>query len=301
MSQHVAETPAETAWPPIAQQTQERQRGHLRSLADAPTRAAFGAECAEGQDQPNRTVLGRVVLILDAFKGESRVLGLSELSRRTGLPKSTLHRLAEQLCTAGWIQRASGGYRVGLGLFEIGNLAVEGTRLHSTAVPRLQTLAARTGMAAQLAVADGSDIVYLDRVAHPSMPMPTRRGGRYPAYCTALGKALAAFDPDTRDEILEAPMPVRTPQTLTSPSSFLAEVHKAHEAGVAFDRGESHPSLACVAAPILHGNQVIAAVSVTGRVGGVHWASAAEAVRSAADAIHNAMYALSTPRQRSRH
>ena len=87
---------------------------------------------------PEHTVLGRSAAIMDAFNGPQRVLSLADLNKRTRLPKSTLHRLVDQLCQVGWLERDHGGYRVGLRMFEFGTLAVDGNRLHDAAFPHLQ-------------------------------------------------------------------------------------------------------------------------------------------------------------------
>lgn len=241
-----------------------------------------------GLQGSERTVLGRIAVIMAAFSDGRQVLSLGDLRERTRLPKSTLHRLADQLCGVGWIERDPGGYRVGLRMFELGSLAVAGTRLQEAALPHLQALASRTGMAAQLGVLDQAEVVYLERVTSGPLRLPTRRGGRKPAHCTALGKALAAFDDEAVHAVVSARMPRRTANTITEPLALRSELMRVREAGVAFDRGEVYEGLACVAAPIRSADQVIAAVSVTGPVGRMRWATLAEAVSGTADAIRNA-------------
>ena len=144
---------------------------------------------------------------MEAFNGAQQVLSLADLNKRTRLPKSTLHRLVDQLCQVGWLERDHGGYRVGLRMFEFGTLAVDGNRLHEAAFPHLQALASRTGLAAQLAILDHAEVVYLERIVVGPIRLPTRRGGRKPAYCTALGKAMAAYDDDAIQTVMAAPMP----------------------------------------------------------------------------------------------
>lgn len=247
----------------------------------APNRTA-------SQRSPERTVLGRAASIMEAFDGGQQVLSLGELSGRTRLPKSTLHRLADQLCEVGWIERAPGGYRIGMRLFELGTLAVEGSRLQDAAFPHLQALAARTGMAAQLAVLGGTEVVYLERIVVGRFPLPTRRGGRKPAYCTGLGKAMIAFDDDAFRAVISSRMPRKTAHTITEPSALSAELTQVRRTGVAFDRGEAHRELVCVAAPIRLSGRAIGAVSVTAPAGRMRWDMATDAVRSAAAAIWNA-------------
>jgi DNA-binding IclR family transcriptional regulator len=244
----------------------------------------------EGGDRrpPEHTVLGRSASIMEAFNGGQRVLSLADLNKRTRLPKSTLHRLVDQLCQVGWLERDHGGYRVGLRMFELGTLAVEGNRLHEAAFPHLQALASRTGLAAQLAILDRAEVVYLERIVVGPIRLPTRRGGRKPAYCTALGKAMAAYDDEAMHVVISAPMPRKTANTITEPVALWTELERVREAGVAFDRGEAYAELVCVAAPIRSSGQAIAAVSVTGPAGRMRWSVVTEAVRGTAAAIWNA-------------
>jgi DNA-binding IclR family transcriptional regulator len=244
---------------------------------------------------PEHTVLGRSAAIMEAFNCAQPVLSLADLNKRTRLPKSTLHRLVDQLCQVGWLERDHGGYRVGLRMFEFGTLAVDGNRLHEAAFPHLQALASRTGLAAQLAILDHAEVVYLERIVVGPIRLPTRRGGRKPAYCTALGKAMAAYDDDAIDAVTAAPMPRKTARTVTEPAALWTELQRVREAGVAFDRGEAYEELECVAAPIRGSGRAIASVSVTGPTGRKRWNVVTEAVLSTAASIWNANINLRGP------
>jgi hypothetical protein len=145
------------------------------------------------EDSQAGTVVGRLEAILGSFDGCDHALGLSEISHRVGLPKSTVHRLANQLCAVGWLERNSGGYRVGLKLLELGSVALQRTGLRETAFKHLHSLALRTGLVVHLGILDHGEVVYLDRVTTTRVTLPTRVGGREPAYCTALGKVMLAF------------------------------------------------------------------------------------------------------------
>jgi DNA-binding IclR family transcriptional regulator len=263
--------------------------GKVAAVLSSPVTSGHDEDAGDRRG-PERTVLGRVASIMEAFNGGQQVLSLGELSECTGLPKSTLHRLADQLCQVGWVQRDPGGYRVGMRLFELGNLAVEGNRLHEAAFPHLQALAAKTGLSAQLGILDQAEVVYLERIVVGPLRLPTRRGGRKPAYCTALGKAMAAFDDDVIRAVVSSRMPRKTANTITEPGALRTELHQVREAGVAFDRGETYEELVCVAAPIRHSGRAIGAVSVTGPAGRMRWGVATEAVRSTAAAIWNASF-----------
>src|SRR5262249_58244507 len=118
------------------------------------------------------------------------------LSALVGLPKSTVHRLLEQLRALGWVERdRNNEYRIGMRLFELGGLAKQRNQLIDAALPHLCALAADTNMTVQLGVLDRRQVVYLERITLGGYALPTRLGGRVPADCTGLGKALLGFDP----------------------------------------------------------------------------------------------------------
>jgi DNA-binding IclR family transcriptional regulator len=142
-------------------------------------------EIDEGRHYPEHTVLGRSASIMEAFNCSRPVLSLSDLNRRTRLPKSTLHRLLDQLCQVGWLERDHGGYRIGMRMFELGTLAVDGNRLHEAALPHLQALATKTGLAAQLAVLDRAEVVYLERI----VAAPIRGSGQAVGAVSVTGPA----------------------------------------------------------------------------------------------------------------
>jgi DNA-binding IclR family transcriptional regulator len=252
---------------------------------------SFGPE-HDGRNA-GRTVLGRLAAIMSAFDCSEQVLSLSDLSQRANLPKSTVHRLAEQLCGVGWVERDTGGYRIGMRLLELGGLALETNRLRDAAFPHLYALAAKTGLAVQLGILDRGEVVYLERILLGQFRLPTRLGGRKPAYCTALGKAMLAFDPAATRAAMSSEMPKRTENTITDPAALLSELEQVREHGIAFDREEAYDGLVCVAAPIRNSGRAIGAVSVTGPVARMEWNVAAESVRSTAVAIWNARFRTS--------
>lgn len=247
-----------------------------------------------------RSLVGRIAAIMDAFDQHEPVLSLVELGRRVGLPKSTTHRLAEQLRALGWLERDHRGYRVGLRVFELGGLAVDTNQLRDSAVPHLHALAGKSGLAVQLGVLDHGEVLYLERVVVGGYRLPTRQGGRMPAYCTGLGKAMLAFDDAAATEVLEADLPARTPATLSSPDRLRAELARVRATGVAYDLQESYEGLGCVAAPIRNSGRAIGAVSVTGPIDQLDWPALAASVQQAAAGIWASRFGpRSRPRQAS--
>jgi len=251
--------------------------GNVREIGKA------GADKEE--DGQASTVVGRLEAILASFDGCDRALGLSEISHRVGLPKSTVHRLANQLCAVGWLERNSGGYRVGLKLLELGSVALQRTGLREAAFKHLLILAQRTGLVVHLGLLDHGEVVYLDRVSTTRVSLPTRVGGREPAYCTALGKVMLAFaDPASQASALSG-LRRRTEFTVIEPRAIQSALDSARQTGIAYDREEAYPGLGCVASPIRSGSRVIGAVSLTGPIARIRAHSLVHEVRNTAAAI----------------
>lgn len=206
-------------------------------------------------------VIDRVSLVLDAFDGPGR-LTLAQIVRRTGLPRSSAHRMLERLVQLRWLRRSGRDYELGMRLVELGSLAVHQDRLVRAAGPLLAELHRATGLVVHLAVLDGPDVVYLDKVGEAmTAAIPTRVGGRQPAHCTAVGKAILAY----RDEDAAVDLQTRKTKYSISTSSQLAvELAKVRAHGVAMEREESVPGFGCVAAPIGNPGEAVAAVSVCG-------------------------------------
>ncbi len=145
-----------------------------------------------------RSVISKVVSLLDAFTADNPELSLGDLSRITGLPVSTTYRLASELVGWGGLERADSGtgYRIGMRLWELGALAPRGATLRELAQPFMQDLYAATGENVHLAVLDGHEALYVDTVSgRAAVPVRSRRGGRLPLHATGVGKVLLAHAP----------------------------------------------------------------------------------------------------------
>ncbi|MET9031121.1 IclR family transcriptional regulator [Nocardia sp. NPDC004168] len=211
-----------------------------------------------------------MTLILEAFDGATPTLTLVELAERTGLPRSTVHRILDQLIRLRWLAHAPGGYRLGLRTLELGGLAADQNEIRDVVSPLLHDVCQQTGMVGHLGVLDGRDVLYLDKVGgRIAASVPTRLGGRMPAHSTALGKALlATLDPS----IVEASFRDRLPQLTARTLADRAELHRElgrirNRQGVAVDNEESVPGITCVAVPIRGRGAAVAAVSLSGLIG----------------------------------
>jgi DNA-binding IclR family transcriptional regulator len=214
---------------------------------------------------------------------------VSELARRADLPKSTAFRLLACLEEAGYVDRMGTAYCLGRRLFELGNQIAycQPSGLRDIALPYLCELYERAHHIVHLAVLDGVDVLYLEKLfGHDPTKAPSHVGRRVPAACCALGKAMLAFGPpqSVRD-VIEKGLQRRTPYTIAYPKLFLDELARVRKDGVAYDREEVALGLTCVAAPVLRGERAVAAVSVSGPTGRFDPATMVNPVRKAAAAI----------------
>jgi DNA-binding IclR family transcriptional regulator len=214
------------------------------------------------------SVAGRISSIIDAFDASSPTLSLSQLTERTRLPKSTVHRMADQLVELRWLERTPSGYRLGIRFFEVGGLVASRGHLRERALPFLQDLQRATHHSVHLGILQGSDVVILEKLwGHGAPSLPTRVGGRMPAHCTAAGKALLAFAPEkVVDEVIAHGLERRTGRTVVVPELFRQELATIRTAHWALETEENVPGTRCVAAPIRGAGRAIAAVSVSGPV-----------------------------------
>lgn len=249
------------------------------------------------QDSPI-AVIDRVAVLLDAFADADR-LTLSELSRRTGFPRSSTHRMLLQLTNIQWIRRQGHTYELGMKILELGSLAQQHDRVHRAAEPIIHELQCATGLVVHLAVLDGSDILYLDKVGGRfAMSLPSRVGGRAPAHHTALGKAILArtgVDPAT---VLSTHPRGATPHTIADPASLRREFARVREQSVAHDRDESIVGVSCVAAAIGDGTTTYGAISVCGPTRSLSSTAMVAPVRMAALAAYKRILASLPARSR---
>jgi DNA-binding IclR family transcriptional regulator len=208
------------------------------------------------------TVLDRAFRVLGAFSIRRPWLTLGELARESGLPRSTAHRLACQLEHQGALERAGDGWRLGVRLFELGEMVSRRQRLRDLALAYMEDLYESTRATVHLAVLEGDDVLYVEMLSgHRKVLTPSRVGGRMPAHATGVGKAMLAY----RDDYLArlaggtASLAPVTPHTITDPRRLHAELLAVRRRGIAYDREEAAEGLACVAAPLLVARQRAAA------------------------------------------
>lgn len=211
-----------------------------------------------------RGMIPRTVAVLRSFGGVQRELGVSDVQRRTGLPKATVHRTLHELQKAGLLEKAGSGFRPGLLLFELGQLQSSAHQLRSSAAPHVEILSRRAHATAAVAVLDGTECVYLHVVSSLKRHQGQRRaGGRWPANASCSGKVLLA-SLDSPASALPPALPRLTSRTTTSSVVLMQELERIRSTGIAYDHEESIPGLSGMAVPITTpSGDVVAAISVS--------------------------------------
>jgi DNA-binding IclR family transcriptional regulator len=246
-----------------------------------------------GPAGPTGPVIGRALRLLDAFDAQHRELTLSELARRAGMPLSTAHRLMQELCVWGAVERdADGLYRIGLRLWELGSLAPRGPGLRETALPFLEDLSQITKENVQLAVRESTEVVFVERIAGSgAVPVLTRVGGRFALTATGVGLVLLAHAPaEVQEEVLGGPIDRYTAGTVTDPAQLRRMLADTRSNGFSISDRQVTMDALSVGAPIRDSNgAVIAAVSLVARHGSTTPHALARLVRTSAEAISRAL------------
>lgn len=234
------------------------------------------------------SVLCKVRLILEAFLPEEDALTLAELTRRSGVPKPSVYRISQELIAWGVLERYGCGYRLGMRLFELGQLVPRQRMLREVAHPFLEELARTTQETVHCAVRDGHEVLYVEKLGgHRLVGRPSRTGGRMPLHCTATGKVLLAYAPTAVSQtVLTQPLPRLTSRTVVAPARLRSELASIRLAGYAVESEETRLGYLSVAAPVIDGNRCVrAAVSVTAPTARTKVDKLVAAVRGAADQI----------------
>jgi IclR family transcriptional regulator, KDG regulon repressor len=241
--------------------------------------------------------VARALGILENVDGGVRGTGITELSRRLGLGKSTVHRLCATLEHHGYLVRdpGTGRYRLSLRVFQIGSHALDALDLPARAMPALETLGAATEETVHLAVVDGAEVIFIGKVESPRpLRLYSQVGRRCPAHCTAVGKVLLAYAGSEQRALVAArPLKRYTPKTITSAPALDRELEEVRRRGYATDEEEFEEGIRCIAAPVRdYRGRVVAALSVSvpaGRLPRARTASLVEQVLDTARRVSDAL------------
>jgi len=211
------------------------------------------------------------VRLLKAFSEEQVEIGISELAKRLGVAKSTVHRLSVTLVADGMLEQNpdTGKYRLGMALFRLGSLVRRRMIMSNEARPLLRDLREKVNETVHLAVLDGSEIMYVFNLeSTQAIRMRSDVGVRKPAYCTAEGQAILAFQPaEVLERVVRDGLSPRTPQTITDPLALKKVLEAVRLRGCAIEDEESELGMRCIAAPLRNdAGEVVAAIGLAGPV-----------------------------------
>lgn len=200
-------------------------------------------------------------------KGDTQ-LGVSQLARRTGVGKSTAHRVVWTLVSEGLLEKVAdtGLFRLTATMRNLGVSAETAQSLHQAATGPLDKLRAVTEGTLHVAILDGTDVLYVERRESPTaLQVFNRVGGRNASHVTSTGKVLLAFLPQEEQQRVVETMRLtrKTPATITSRTLFLEHLHQVRRQGFAENKYESEPGMMSIAAPIRdRTGRVVAALSI---------------------------------------
>ena len=210
----------------------------------------------------------KAIALLDCFWREKRPMSLTELSRMTGWPKSTVHNLLSSMMDSAVVEQspADGKYRLGLHLFEYGCVITEHWNVVKLARPHLNALVAKTGESAYLATLNADTLLIVDS-AEPNnvFRVASTVGTRLPVHCTSQGKAILAYDDpaNVRRILKRTGMKSYTVHTLKSIDAYLEQLQEVRKTGIAPEYEEYHNGMCSFACPVFdHDGVCVSAVGI---------------------------------------
>lgn len=212
----------------------------------------------------------RALAMLEAVAQEPDGLSNAEISRKLQIPKSSASYILRTLEKQGYLNRdgGNGKYRVGLKILSLSRGALSGIDVREVALPIMRHLVEKTNLTCHLAILDGSDAVYIEKVEPTGfLRVDTWVGRRMRVHATSVGKALVAHIPQERLQniIAETGMEKRTTKTITTLPKLLKELEKVRTQGYAVDDEENNMGARCVGAPVFNQQGAIeAAVGLSG-------------------------------------
>ena len=198
------------------------------------------------------SAIAKLVMVVETLTDEHR---LSDIARATSLPTSTVHRILQELVGLGWVRETDGrGYALGARLLGLVGQAGDESQLARFGRPIIAALNEQTGHTIHLAVRQGDEAVYVDKLdGRRAYQMRSRVGLSIPLHCTAIGKAVLAALPDdeVRDIARRTGLPRRTTHTLTEPDELVRHLRNVRRLGFAIDDQENELHTRCVGAAIV--------------------------------------------------
>lgn len=194
---------------------------------------------------------------------------MTQIAEKVGMHKSTVHRLLATLEEKRFVERdkETGAYRLGINMLQMAYLAREHNNLRQISARYLRRLSEQTRETVNLAILDGTDVVYLDVIeSNQRVKIAAATGQRLPAFCTASGKAILAFSPNEMvEEVLTSDMPKYTKHTVNTQEELIESLRHTREQGFALSLQEFEEGINAIAVPLLaRDKQPLASVAIAG-------------------------------------
>ena len=207
--------------------------------------------------------LAKAMQVLECFTLQEPELGVTEISRKLGMLKTTVYNILNTFEQLGYVVQnpKTGKYYLGTKVLSLSYIVNTHMGLRERFLPYLEKIAAACGEVCYFGVPEGHEVLYIESVYPPGQArLRNLLGERAPMHCTGLGKAMLAYMP-----LPDIPLPSFTPQTICDPATLKAELSVIRERGYAIDNMEHEIGIKCVGVPVFSAdNRVIAAVSVSG-------------------------------------
>ena len=224
-----------------------------------------------GGGSMNHSVI-KALTLLDLFTAEQRELSLSDIARKSNLPKPTAYRLLSSLEHCGFLTKVKYSeqdtrYRLGLKLMELGNVVLEQSDLRRVALPYMNQLGAAVEEAVHLVIVDGTEAVYIEKVdSKQNIRLYTRVGKRSPLHVGSGSKLLLAFMEEGRDTLIDKlDLEPLTPNSITLRTQLEEELERILKNGYATSDGEQTLETIGLSFPIFdYTNKVVAALTISG-------------------------------------
>lgn len=202
------------------------------------------------------TAVERALGILESVAQRSSGMTNAELSRRLDMPKSSASYILRTLEKSGYLRRDTGGrYRLGMKVVHLSRQALSGLDVRELALPIMRDLMNRSQLTVHLAILDGDEAVYIEKVDSPGfIKMDTWVGKRMEIHTTGVGKSLAAYEAPTKIEHIMRARGLRrvTPRSIITASRFRKELEHVRQVGYGIDDEENSLGVRCLGAPVFN-------------------------------------------------
>jgi IclR family transcriptional regulator, acetate operon repressor len=224
------------------------------------------AQVAERPEAPAGAI-DRALAVLGVLADASQPMGVTEIAKRVGLPKSVVHYHVSALVRNRYVEaRPDRRYGLGYAALRLGRGNYSSLEVRAKALPHMRALHHDTWETVTLSVLVGRERVYVDQLVSPQeIKLAVELGRPMPLYAGASGRAIMAFLPnDAREAVLAQPLERLASGTVVDPASLRSLLESVRKDGVAVSRSERQDGGASVAAPVFDNHGVTGAMSVCG-------------------------------------